>query len=132
MRYLLDTNTCIAVMRNHAAAVKRMRAVGPPDCAVSTITSYELYTGVAKCVNPANEQTKRELLLNTIQVVPFDVTAAKEAARLRAFLESKGQAIGPYDTLLAGQALALSLIVATAKTGEFTRVPGLIVENWQI
>jgi tRNA(fMet)-specific endonuclease VapC len=131
MRYLLDTNTCIAVMRNHPAAVRRLEAVPPGDCAVSTITSYELYTGVAKCANPAKEQAKVELLLKTIPQTPFDSAAALEAARVRALLEAQGQPIGPYDVLLAGQALALSLILVRANTREFNRVPALTVENWQ-
>ena len=73
-----------------------------------------------------------ELLLNTLQHVPFDSVAATNAARIRAFLESQGQAIGPYDVLLAGHALALSLVMVTANTKEFSRVPGLTLENWQI
>jgi tRNA(fMet)-specific endonuclease VapC len=72
-----------------------------------------------------------EVLLKTVPVVPFDTAAALEAARIRALLESQGQVIGPYDVLLAGQALALSLILVTANTREFSRVPGLALENWQ-
>src|SRR5438105_11065116 len=58
MRYLLDTNTCIAVMRKHPTAVQRMAATTPGDCAISIITSYELLTGVEKCSNPAKERIK--------------------------------------------------------------------------
>jgi tRNA(fMet)-specific endonuclease VapC len=131
MRYLLDTNTCIAVMRNHPAAVRRLEALSPGDCAISTIASYELYTGVEKCANPTKERAKVELLLKTVPLVPFDAAAALEAARVRALLETQGQPIGPYDVLLAGQALALTLILVSANTREFSRVPGLTVENWQ-
>jgi tRNA(fMet)-specific endonuclease VapC len=131
-RYLLDTNTCIAVMRSHPVAVQRMAAVAPGDCAISTITAYELYTGVEKCAKPAQERGKVELLLTTVWEMPFDPDAARESARVRALLESQGQAIGPYDTLLAGQALARSLILVTANTREFSRVPGLALENWLI
>jgi tRNA(fMet)-specific endonuclease VapC len=130
-RYLLDTNTCIAAMRSHPKVVQRMTAAPPGDCAVSTITGYELYTGVEKCSNPAKERAKVDLLLKTVPYLPFDFGAAGEAARIRALLESQGQPIGPYDVLLAGQALAGSLIVVTANTKEFSRVPGLSVENWQ-
>jgi tRNA(fMet)-specific endonuclease VapC len=132
MRYLLDTNTCIAIMRKHPIALQRMAAVAPADCAISTITTYELATGVAKCSDPIQEGAKVDLLIQTLHQLPFDETAAKEAARARAWLESQGQPIGPYDVLLAGQALALSLIVVTANTKEFSRVPGLVVENWQV
>jgi tRNA(fMet)-specific endonuclease VapC len=108
-----------------------MAAVAPGDCAISTVTSYELFTGVEKCSQPAKERTKVELLLKTVQELPFESRAAKESARIRALLESQGQPIGPYDVLLAGQALAGSLILVTANTGEFSRIPGLPLENWQ-
>jgi len=131
-RYLLDTNTCIAVLRNHPKVLKRMAAAAPDDCAISSITSYELYTGVEKCAKPAKERAKVELLLKTVAEVPFEDNAAKEAARIRALLESQGQSIGPYDLLLAGQALAYALVLVTANTNEFHRVPNLILENWQV
>lgn len=131
MRYLLDTNTCIAVMQNHPTALQRIASEPPGDCAVSTITSYELFTGVEKCSNPAKERHKVDLLLKTVHQVPFDSSAAQEAARIRALLESQGQTIGPYDLLLAGHALARSLILVSANTKEFSRVPGLTLENWQ-
>lgn len=56
--YLMDTNTCIAVMRSHPTAVHRMAAVAPGDCAIYTVTAYELYTGVEKCADPAQERSK--------------------------------------------------------------------------
>jgi tRNA(fMet)-specific endonuclease VapC len=131
-RYLLDTNICIAVMRSHPVAVQRLAAVAPGDCAISTVTAYELYTGVEKCAKPAQERSKVELLLTTVWEMPFDPDAARESARLRALLESQGQAIGPYDVLLAGQALARSLVLVTGNTKEFSRVPGLTLENWLV
>ncbi|MCI0378025.1 MAG: PIN domain-containing protein [Gemmataceae bacterium] len=111
--------------------MQRMAATAPGDCAISTVTSYELFTGVEKCSVPAKERAKVELLLKTVHEVAFDSAAAIQAARLRAILESQGQPIGPYDTLLAGQALALSLILVSANTKEFARVSGLKLENWQ-
>lgn len=89
-RYLLDTNTCIAVMRGHSVAVQRMAALAPGDYAISTITAYELYTGVEKCAKPAQERNKVELLLMTVREMPFDADAAREAGRVRALLESQG------------------------------------------
>ena len=90
MRYLLDTNTCIGVMRGHPRVVARMSAVKPDDCVISAITGYELHTGVAKCASPATEQAKVELLLKTIRELSFDSAAAREAGRIRALLESQG------------------------------------------
>src|SRR5688572_7364174 len=66
MRYLLDTNTCIGAMRNAAPIVQRMAAVSPGDCAISTITSYELCKGIEKCANPAKELVKFSLLLTAV------------------------------------------------------------------
>ena len=109
-----------------------MAAVSPGDCAISTITSYELYTGIEKCADPAKERSKVDLLLATIHQLAFDVPAAREAGRLRAWLESQGRTIGPYDILLAGHALAAGLVLVTANTGEFSRVPALKLEDWQV
>ena len=130
MRYLLDTNTCIAVMSRRPAALQRMAVLSPVDCAISTISGYELYTGVEKCSRPAQERAKVELLLSTVQLLPFDHLAAAEAARIRAYLEASGQPIGPYDLLLAGQAIAGGLTLVTANTREFSRVTGLALETW--
>ena len=132
MLYLLDTNTCIAAMRNHPLVVQRMAAQSPGDCAISTITGYELYTGVAKCANPAKERSKVELLLAVLGELPFDADAAREAARIRAALESQGSMIGPYDVLLGGHAIAAGLTLVTDNEGEFTRVAGVSVENRKV
>ena len=131
MRYLLDTNTCICVMRSDPAVVGRLSAVSPGDCAISTITSYELYTGVEKCSDPDRESTKVGALLHTVHTLPFDAAAAKEAARIRAVLESEGRPIGPYDVLLAGHAVAAGLILVSANAAEFSRVAGLSLDNWK-
>jgi tRNA(fMet)-specific endonuclease VapC len=132
MRYLLDTNTCIAAMRNDIWVVKRMSSLSPGECAISAITSYELNTGVAKCANPAKELAKINFLFATVGQLAFESHAAREAAAIRALLESQGNMIGPYDVLLAGHAKSLSLILVTANTAEFNRVPTLSLENWQL
>jgi tRNA(fMet)-specific endonuclease VapC len=131
MRYLLDTNTCIAAMRQDALVLKRMAAVAPTDCAISTITSYELFTGIEKCAAPTKELGKVNLLLSTVGELVFDGSAAREAARIRALLESLGSMIGPYDVLLAGHARSAGLLLVTANIKEFSRVPGLGLEDWQ-
>lgn len=132
MQYLLDTNTCIDVMKHQGNVVERMSRVSPDDCAVSVITSFELFTGVAKCAAPAKEQAKVELLLNTLVELPINRTAALRAAQIRAQLESQGEMIGPYDILLAAQSLSAELVLVTSNTGEFQRVAGLSVENWRV
>ena len=131
MHYLLDTSTCIAAMQNHPLVVQKMTAQSPEECAISTITGYELYTGVAKCASPGKERWKVDRLLAVVSELPFDADAAREAARIRAALEAQGNMIGPYDVLLAGHALAAGLTLVTDNSAELTRVPGLRVENWK-
>lgn len=130
MRVLLDTNVCIAVMRGHERAVARLSATPPADCAVSVVTAYELFTGVAKCREPERERAKVVRLLTAMSVLSFDEPAAKRAAEVRAQLESAGQVNGPYDLLIAGHALSVGLAVATNNVTEFSRVSGLKVEDW--
>ena len=130
MTYLLDTNLCIALLRGHAAAVSRLVALPPSACAVSSISVYELQTGVEKCQQPERERQKVDLLLSSLCVVAFDREAAEQSAIVRVQLERAGTPIGPYDILLAGHALARGLTMVTADVGEFSRVSGLTIVNW--
>lgn len=130
MRYLLDTDTCIAAMRGRESAVGKIAALSPDDCHVSTVTVYELAVGVAKCREPRKEAVKVALFLTNVHVLPFDAGAARRAGELRAQLEKRGQTIGPYDVLLAGQALVHGLTMISGNLGEFSRVDGLQIEGW--
>jgi predicted nucleic acid-binding protein len=76
MRHLLDTSTCIAAMKHHVPVVQRMAALSPGECAISTIASYELWTGIEKCAVPAKELAKVNLLLTTVSQLVFDMKAA--------------------------------------------------------
>jgi len=126
---LLDTNTCIAAVRHHVLVLQRMAAVAPADCAISSITTYELYTGIEKCADPAKELAKVNLWLATVSELVFDGQAARDAGRIRALLESRGCMIGAYDVLLAGHARSLGLTLVTDNVSEFRRVPGLNLEK---
>src|SRR5262249_45903456 len=118
MRFLLDTNTCIAAMRHHTPVLQRLSAVAPADCSISSITTFELYTGIEKCADPAKELAKVNLLLATVSERVFDGHAAREAGRIRALLEAQGLMIGAYDVLLAGHARSAGLTLGTANVGE--------------
>jgi tRNA(fMet)-specific endonuclease VapC len=131
MIYLLDTNVCIAAMRGHDHVRKNMRAHAPHDCAISTVSIYELYSGVERCRQPETERMKVESFFRPLHLLPFDEEAAVTTARIRWSLEKQGQPIGSYDLMLAGQALTLDLILITDNTKEFQRVPELRLENWQ-
>lgn len=131
MTYLLDTNAWIAVVRGHPGVRARLGAEAPDDCGVSTITIYELFSGVERCRDPDSERKKIATLLAPLHILPFDHAAALEAARIRWGLERRGNLIGPYDILLAAQALTLDVLLVTRNIGEFSRVDGLRWENWQ-
>ena len=121
-------------MKGDSGIVARLSGLSPHDCAisaVSAVTAFELMAGVEKCVDHARERQRVERLLSVVRELPFDAAAARETARMRAALESAGQMIGPYDTLLAGHAVAAELVLVTRNEGEFRRVSGLTIENWQ-
>ncbi len=130
MTHLLDTDTCIGVLRQRPGMVQRLSQLAPTDCAVSMVTVYELFCGVEKARAPANERQKVARFVSTIIELPLDRAAAEKAAQLRADLERRGQSIGPYDLLIAGQALASGLTLVTNNTQEFQRVSGLKLESW--
>lgn len=131
MSYLLDTNTCIAAMRGHEAVCARLAALTPDDCAISVVSYYELLAGVERCRNPSAERKKVETFVGPLRVLPFDIPSAAMSARIRWELEKKGEIIGPYDLLLAGQAAALDILLVTHNLREFRRVAGLRVESWE-
>jgi tRNA(fMet)-specific endonuclease VapC len=131
--YLLDTNTCIALIRRSAGAehiLRRLTRHPVTDIAVAALTVAELELGVAKSREPARNRSRLDQFLLPLQILPFDDAAAAEYGPMRADLESRGVGIGPIDTLLAAQALSLAAVMVTNNTGEFERVPRLIIEDW--
>lgn len=131
MSHLLDTNVCVDVLKGHPRVCARLEAISPVDCAISAVTAFELVTGVRRCSQPERERKKLEKLFAVVTVLPFDGAAADEAARVRHELEIAGQKIGPYDLLIAGQALSARLILVSNNTREFARVPSLRLVDWR-
>lgn len=131
MKYLLDTNACIDLLRGRDDVIARVREVAPNECALSIISYFELVSGVERCAHPDREREKVDRLAETIHFLAFDRRAATESARIRYQLEVRGEKIGAYDTLIAGHALSRRLIVVTGNVSEFSRVDSLAVENWR-
>ena len=130
MDFLLDTDICIAVLRGKSSVVKRLQAASPDDCGISAVTAYELFAGAAKSRAPEKERPKVERLLHAVRILPFDGAAAAQAGLIRADLERRGTPVGPYDLLIAAQALAAGLTLVTGNTNEFQRIAGLRLEAW--
>lgn len=136
MSYLLDTNVCIALINGSSSNVRArfMQAVRSGTMlATSSIVAHELWYGVAKSQLVArNASALTAFLSRDIILLDYSERDAQAAGEIRAELESQGQRIGEYDTLIAGQAFARNLILVTANTREFGRVKGLIVEDWTV
>jgi tRNA(fMet)-specific endonuclease VapC len=130
MIYLLDTDTCIGVLRQRPGMVQRLSQAAPTDCGVSMVTVFELFCGAEKAQNPALERQKVERFVSVIIELPLDRSSADAAAKIRADLERQGNVIGPYDLLIAGQALAAGLTLVTNNVREFQRVRGLNIQSW--
>ncbi len=129
MRYLLDTNAVIAILnRAESKAFANMLKHRNEDVATSSIVMHELFYGAYKSARQARNLSVLEALQLTI--LDFDGDDAREAGRVRAHLTQRGRPIGPYDVLIAGQALRHRMILVTANGREFSRVPGLACENW--
>jgi tRNA(fMet)-specific endonuclease VapC len=131
MSYLLDTNVCVDVLKGHPNVCAHLQMLSPAECAISAITAFELATGVRRCSQPERERKKLEKLFAVVAVLPFDAAAADEAARIRQELESAGQKIGPFDLLIAGQALSTRLILVSNNTREFARIASLRLSDWR-
>jgi tRNA(fMet)-specific endonuclease VapC len=130
MRYLLDANAVIGLLNNTASKLaRRARREKPGDLAISAIVAHELFYGAFK-----SQRTDRNVaLVDALQfvVLEFDKEDARQAGWVRAFLADKGTPIGPYDVLIAGQAMARNMILVTHDSREFRRVPRLRIEDWQ-
>ena len=131
MKYLLDTNVCIDAMRGRSEVVSRLRSMSPDDCAISTVSLFELHSGALMSARPLEDGRKVSMFTETFVLLPWDSEAARYAAGVRRNLESLGLRIGACDTLLAGHALALGIPIVTDNVREFGRVTGLKVENWR-
>ena len=128
--YMLDTNIISDLLRNpDGSAAKRIADVGPDAICVSIITAAELRYGCAK-KRSAKLLAHVEAILQSVQVLAFDVPADAKYGGIRAELEAAGKTIGPNDLLIAAHACSAGAILVTDNTDEFSRVRGLRVENW--
>ena len=130
MRYLLDTNVVIGLLNDTTSkTARRARQERPGDLAVSAIVAHELFYGAFR----SRRATENAALIDAVQfiVLEYDKEDARQAGQVRALLASKGMPIGPYDVLIAGQAVARDMVLVTHNTQEFERVPGLKLEDWQ-
>jgi tRNA(fMet)-specific endonuclease VapC len=134
LKYLLDTNACIALLNirpQHVRARLKQAWLDGHTVYLSTIVLHELFYGASKSKRVlVNMQSIRELLEESFDVMDFGLEAARASGEIRAKLERSGKRIGEYDTLIAGHALSLNMTLVTANTREFERVDGLKLADW--
>ncbi len=130
LAYLLDTNILSDLVRHPQGVVAaRISKTGEAQVCTSIIAAAELRYGATKS-NSTKLADRIDLILSAMEILPLEVPADHRYAALRHHLARQGTPIGPNDMLIAAQALANNLTVVTANNREFSRVPGLKVENW--
>jgi tRNA(fMet)-specific endonuclease VapC len=134
MKYLLDTNACIALINGKPTAVRsrlQKALAADAEVLVSSIVAFELWYGVAKSARPeSNARLVETFFAGPVGLLGFEAEDAKVAGRVRATLESAGKPIGAYDLLIASQALRHQLTLITANGREFSRVKDLDWQDW--
>ena len=131
MKYMLDTNICIFIIKHKPEnVIRKFMEHDPDDICISAITYAELAHGAEKSQAKDKNRIALTLFLSEIQIVPFDDLAAQVYGVVRAELQKKGTSIGPLDTLIAAHAKALNLTLVTYNTKEFAGVDGLALDDW--
>lgn len=130
MRYLLDTNAVIGLLNDESSKLAhRVREEKPSDIAISAIVVHELFYGAFRSRRPERNVAVIDRL--EFPMLEFDKEDARQSGEIRAALAALGTPIGPYDVLIAGQAVMRNLILVSHNEAEFKRVPGLAVEDWE-
>jgi len=131
VRWMLDTDTCIALIKQQPdGALRKLRGKSTGQVGISSITLGELAFGAAKSSESKESYAALGEFLLPLDVAEFDDRAAMQYGEVRALLAQQGKPIGPLDTLIAAHALAIEAILVTDNTREFERVQGLRVEDW--
>jgi tRNA(fMet)-specific endonuclease VapC len=129
VKYLIDTNVVIGLSKGLPGLEQRLHQEDPTDIGLSVIVLHELFFGAYKGRRvAANLDAIADL---DFDVVAFDKEDARHAGEIRASLAAMSLPIGPYDILIAGQAIARDLTLITHNIREFSRVPGLRIEDWE-
>jgi tRNA(fMet)-specific endonuclease VapC len=131
IRYLLDTNICIEIIRGRSAVIfDKLRPCAKGEVGISAIVLAELEHGVEKSSHPNQNRIALDKFCAPLTVLAFDDAAAGAYGKIRADLERAGQTIGAMDMLIAAHALAENAVLVTNNEREFRRVEGLAIENW--
>ena len=132
MTYLLDTNTCIRYLNGTSDSVRRrLSSVRESEVALCSVVKAELFFGIFKSARPGQNMERFVQFAARFVSVPFDDVAGERYGVIRMAMEQQGNLIGPNDLMIASIALAHNMELVTHNTGEFLRVPGLRVVDWE-
>lgn len=133
MLYMLDTNACIGIIKNNPPVLRqRLFQLDVTQVAISSIVLYELEYGVCRSQQVERNRANLDAFFQYIQVSEWTEAQSREAALVRCELAKLGQPIGHYDTLIAAHTRSLKATLVTHNVGEFKRVKGLLVEDWEL
>lgn len=132
MRYLLDTNILIAAIKGEAKVREKLAIIPLSDLLLSPVVLGELQLGVEKSQHREKSATRLTRMVEGIQLAVLDAETSRHYGSIRAELERRGTPIGANDYWIAAQGRAHGAVVVTNNTGEFSRVPGLVIENWLV
>lgn len=131
MQFLLDTNICIYIIKRKPLQVlSQFQRLNPSDVGISSITVAELEYGAYKSQRIEQNRTALSQFLMPLEILPFDEASTQLYGENRAMLERQGTIIGAMDLLIAAQAKSYDLILVTNNVNEFSRIPGLKLQNW--
>lgn len=131
MKYMLDTNICIELIRNKPQSlIEKITSYQLGEIGASSITVAELAHGANKSNQVEKNLLALEQFLLAIEVADFDQRASATYGKIRAFLEKEGNAIASMDMLIGAHALSLNVVMVTNNIKEFKRIPNLQVEDW--
>jgi len=130
MKLLLDTNILIAASKANPAVLARLRGYTVGDLLLSSVVWAEIEFGISKSTKIEHNRRVFESIARNLKIVPFNPQAARHYGEIRVEIERRGTPIGSNDCLIAAEALAQGAILVTDNVREFSRVPGLLLENW--
>ncbi|MBI4580561.1 MAG: type II toxin-antitoxin system VapC family toxin [Planctomycetes bacterium] len=133
MRYLLDTNTCIAHLKSppQSRVTRRLAEIEPGGAVLCSVVKAELIYGALRSREVDRNRRQLDRFFGSLVSLPFDDRAAEAYGRIRSELAAMGTPIGPNDLMIAAIARANDLTLVTHNTSEFGRVPGLGIEDWE-
>ena len=130
LRFMLDTNICIYVIKNKPAGIRERFERQAEELCISTITLGELLFGAEKSARPDQNRVGVEEFVGRLEIRPFTASAAAHYGQIRADLGRRGLVAGGHDMLIGGHARSEGLVVVTNNRREFERMSGLLLENW--